>query len=97
MSLWQRFRDSFRGPLHVQDSEDDDAEVEADLDEEMPAAAEDAREMAERPGKVAAEMDPPGGWVESPLAPGPPDTIALEGAEADAAEEASETEPEHSS
>lgn len=88
MSFWQRLRDSFRGPPRVHDSEDDAAEVEADLDDEMPDAAEDATEMAERPAKVAEEMDPPGGWTESPLAPGLPDTVALESDKEAAGEDA---------
>jgi hypothetical protein len=42
MNIWQRLRNSFRGPLRVDESGDDGAEVEADLDEEFPDAAEDA-------------------------------------------------------
>jgi hypothetical protein len=88
MSFWQRLRDSFRGPPRIHDSEDDPAEIADDLDDEMPDAAEDAREMAERPGKVAEEMEPVGGWTDSPLAPQPPDTIELESDKAASSENA---------
>jgi hypothetical protein len=73
MSFWERLRDSFRGPLRVEGS--DDPEVEADLAEEMPDAAEDAKETAE-----SEEVTTRGGVpLASPLAPPTPETTAFEG------------------
>lgn len=82
MSFWKRFRNSFRGPLHVEGSQD--PEVEDDLAEEMPDAAEDARETAD------AETVPTLGGVavSSPLAPPTPETIAFEGEQEAASEDA---------
>jgi hypothetical protein len=45
-----------------------------------PVRIDDAgAEGAEEPEKVAEQMTPVGGWTESPLAPAPPHTMALEG------------------
>ena len=77
MSFWRRFRNSLRGPMHVEG--EDDAEVEADLDDEMPDAAEDAKEAAD---------DERMATVTSLFIPNTASTIAFEGAEVDANEDA---------
>jgi hypothetical protein len=81
--------------MRVHDTMDDPGEVIDDLDEEMPDAAEDAREMAE------SESVPSRSGLRVPLGPSaalppPPTTIAFEGADWDA-EKDSEAESEHSS
>lgn len=83
MSFWQRFLASLRGPLRVEGM--NDPEVEEDIAEEMPDAAEDARETVE-----AESVPAPGGFT--PLAPDPtlplPSTIEVESEKEAAREDA---------
>ncbi len=72
MSFWQRLRDSLRGPLKVEGM--NDPEVEEDLAEEMPDAAEDARETAD----AEQAMTRGGVPLAAPLAPPTPTTIEFE-------------------
>jgi hypothetical protein len=90
MSFWQRLRDSLRSPMHVKGI--DDPEVEVDIAEEMPDAAEDA-ENAE----AAQEIPTAGGTTfRAPNLPPPAETIAFEGAEEEAREDA-EASDQHAS
>jgi hypothetical protein len=84
MSLWKRFRNSLSGPMHVEG--EDDPEVEADLAEEMPEAAEDAEEASESDSIMTR-----GGVRVTPDPTLPPArTMAFEGEQAEEAEKDAE-------
>jgi hypothetical protein len=84
VSFWKRFRDSLRGPMRLEDQ--DDPELEADIDEEMPDAAEDAEEARE--AETYTSYSAPEARVEEWNLPAPPKTIAFEGEEVAASEDA---------
>lgn len=75
MSFRSFLRALFSSPLEVGNTQDNPADVDEDLDEEMPAAAEDAAQTAEaedvQDGRIAAVLHPPS-------------TIAFEGEQAEA-------------
>jgi len=94
VSLRSWFRGLFATPLRVSEAGDEGAEAEADLGEELPAAEEDRESLhrAEYAGDVPPEAA--GSKLELEFEP---KTIAFEGAEAEAGEQASEGDSEHSS
>ena len=80
MTFWRRLREQLRGPIRVDSSMDGSIEVDDDLAEEFPVASADARETADS----EAARTRGGVNVASPLAPPPPETLALENAQAEA-------------